>query len=48
MVVLVTMLEACPDASPLVCKMLFSLTVFQHRLPDQQVLLFMQTPMFAS
>ncbi len=44
--VLVTMLEACPDASPLVCKMLFRLTVFQDRLPDQEVLLFMQTPTF--
>ena len=41
MAVLVTMLEGCPYASPLVCKTLFRLTVFQQ-LPDQQVRLFLQ------
>ena len=48
MVVLVTLLDACPDASPLVCTTLFRLTVFQDRLPDHEVLLSMQTLTFAS
>ncbi len=47
MAVLVIMLEGCPDASPLVCHMLFRLTVFQQ-LPDQQVRLFLQPPTHAS
>ncbi len=47
MAVLVTMLEGCPYASPLVCKTLFRLTVLQQ-LPDQQVRLFVQPPTHAS
>ncbi len=40
MAVLVTMLEGCPYASPLVCQTLCRLTVFQQ-LPNQQVHLFL-------
>ncbi len=48
MAVLVTMLDACPDASPLVCTTLLRLTAFQDQLSDQEVLLSMQTLTFAS
>ena len=41
MVVLVTMLDAFPAASPWVCQMLFRLTMIQQ-LPAQQVRLFLQ------
>ncbi|KAL0056322.1 hypothetical protein WJX82_010026 [Trebouxia sp. C0006] len=37
MAVLVTMLDACPDASPLVCTTLLRLTAFQDQLSDQEV-----------
>ena len=47
MAVLVTILEECPNASPVVCQTLFRLTMF-HPLPDQQVRLFLHLPTRAS
>ncbi len=47
MAVLVTMLDVCPDASPLICALLFCLTASQD-LPDHQVRLVVRPSTHAS